>query len=187
MLRSGGQEKDGWRARGEGYTGGEQSNPSLFDTNSRPNPPLSGQCAWIALHLVLLGAVNSGMVGGIGILFLPPPFRRSSGSWWRRKEMVSQFRKGQCSSGSLNKGVLLPSSVVRTSISVPFIGEIPPFHRIHIPSIAFLPLEYLNRQRNLAVVTCSATRELASFFIAPFPPLGGSNRLNQSLCLVATC
>ena len=64
MLRSGGQEKDGWRARGEGYTGGEQSNPSLFDTNSRPNPPLSGQCAWIALHLVLLGAVNSGMVGG---------------------------------------------------------------------------------------------------------------------------
>ncbi|RLM74176.1 hypothetical protein C2845_PM15G00320 [Panicum miliaceum] len=41
VLRSGGQEKDGWRTRGEGYTGGEQSNPFLFNTNPRPNPPLS--------------------------------------------------------------------------------------------------------------------------------------------------
>ena len=81
---------------------------------STPNPPLSGQCAWIALHLVLLGAVNSGMVGGIGILFLPPPFRRSSGSWWRRKEMVSQFRKGQCSSGPPN----LPRLFALASVSL---------------------------------------------------------------------
>lgn len=106
----------------------------------------------------------------------------------KQRKLVEEERNGQpIQKRSMQLRATKPSSVVRTSISVPFIGEIPPFHRIHIPSIAFLPLEYLNRQRNLAVVTCSATRELASFFIAPFPPLGGSNRLNQSLCLVATC
>lgn len=181
MLRSGGQEKDGWRARGEGYTGGEQSNPSLFDTNSSPNPPLSGQCAWIALHLVLLGAVNSGMVGGDWDSVSSSPFPE------KQRKLVEERNGQPIQKRSMQLRATKPSSVVRTSISVPFIGEIPPFHRIHIPSVAFLPLEYLNRQRNLAVVTCSATRELASFFIAPFPPLGGSNRLNQSLCLVATC
>jgi len=123
----------------------------------------------------------------LGFCFFLPLSGEAAEAGGGGKKWSANSEKGQCSSGSLNKGVLLPSSVVRTSISVPFIGEIPPFHRIHIPSVAFLPLEYLNRQRNLAVVTCSATRELASFFIAPFPPLGGSNRLNQSLCLVATC
>lgn len=80
----------------------------------------------------------------------------------------------------------LPRLFAPASVSLSW-ERSPPLHRIHITSVAFLPLQYLNRQRKLAVVSCSATRELASFFIAPSPPLGGSDRLNQSLCFVATC
>lgn len=96
---------------------------------------------------MLLGAVDAGMVGRIGIqsLLLPGEAAEAGGAGAVEErnghpiQIWQRSGKGQCSSLTVPKqGRLLPSSLVRTSsISVPFIGEIPPFHRIHIPSVAF--------------------------------------------------
>jgi hypothetical protein len=164
------------------------------------------------VHLVLLGAVDAGMVGRIGIPSAgvsssPSPSRRSGRSRCSgggKKWSVSQFRSATSNAAemvnaahhllTLNKrGCYLPRT---SSISVPFIGEIPPFASHSHTLRCLLPLQYLNHHRKIAVATLLCLL-LESFHLSLFcrrllhpaalligAPVGS---INQSLWLVALC
>lgn len=143
------------------------------------NASESGQCGMVGWWIGIWDSIYSLHLPGEAAAAAAEEAKKWSQSQ-RERERGGGEERVNCSSVSLN---------LNTSASSFLASSQCPFHfqtrrdrpfptlRCHYNiAVANLSLQYLNRQRKLAVATCSATRplELPPFFIASSPSSGGS-------------